>query len=58
MGGWKTWLGVAFVGVGAGLRQAGVNFEVPDLVTVANTVQAVGAALGLVGVAHKIEKNA
>ncbi len=49
MKGWKTWLGVVVIAVGAGLNAAGLN-------EIAETVMAVGAAIGVVGVSHKIEK--
>ncbi len=50
MKGWKTWLGVAVVAIGAGLNQAG-------MVELAQTVMAVGAAIGVVGIGHKLEKK-
>lgn len=50
MSGWKTWAGAAIVAVSAVLGYVGF----PDLATMALTI---GGALGLVGVAHKIEKN-
>lgn len=50
MSGWKTWLGVAVITIGAGLNAAGE-------VALAKTVMAVGMAIGVVGIGHKLEKN-
>lgn len=51
MGGWKTWAGAALVAAGA----VAEYFGYPE---VAKAVMAIGAALGLVGLGHKIEKAA
>ena len=49
MKGWKTYAGCAIVAGGAVLRYLGY-------VEIADMVMAVGASLGLIGVAHKVEK--
>lgn len=51
MKGWKTWAGVAIIGLSAGLEAAGYS-------EYAKILAMVGGALGLVGVGHKVEKNA
>ncbi|HWP84898.1 MAG TPA: hypothetical protein VNN17_06895 [Terriglobia bacterium] len=51
MRGWKTWTGAALIAAAAVLRYFGHGELADALLTV-------GAALGLVGVAHKIEKAA
>lgn len=50
MKGWKTWAGAALVAVSAVLGYVGESDLAQALLTV-------GAALGLVGVGHKIEKG-
>lgn len=50
MKGWKTWVGAGIVAAGAFVTALGY----PD---VGKAIVALGAALGLVGVAHKIEKT-
>jgi len=50
MKGWKTWAGAALIGVGAALKAMGYE-------QYAEIVLALGAALGLVGVGHKLEKS-
>ena len=49
MKGWKTWAGAALVGASAVLGFLGYS----ELAEMALTV---GGALGVIGVAHKIEK--
>ena len=49
MKGWKTWLGAALVGASAVVGYTG-NSEL------AKVLLALGAALGVVGIGHKIEK--
>ena len=51
MKGWKTWAGAGFMAAGAVLPYLGY----PEL---GAAVMKVGGALGVVGVAHKIEKAA
>lgn len=50
MHGWKTWIAAAVIGVSAVLRYKGAD-------AIADALLSLGAALGLVGVAHKIEKG-
>ena len=50
MHGWKTWLGAAFVAASAVLEFFGYHEYASALLTF-------GAAIGLVGIGHKIEKN-
>ncbi len=49
MKGWKTWSGAVIVAAGAVLEYLGY----PEI---AKTLMALGAALGLIGIGHKIEK--
>ena len=49
MKGWKTWAGAAIIGAGAILEYMGHG-------GVADALIMLGAALGLVGLGHKIEK--
>ena len=49
MSGWKTWAGAAIMGASAVLKFLGYD-ELAELVLV------VGTALGLIGLAHKVEK--
>ena len=49
MKGWKTWAGAALVGAAAAARALGYE-------AVSEVLLLVGASLGIVGVAHKIEK--
>lgn len=51
MKGWKTWAGAIVIGIGAGLDAAGYGQW-------AQVAMMAGAALGLVGIGHKIEKAA
>ena len=50
MKGWKTITGALIIGAGAALKFLGYD-------GIAETVMAVGGALGLVGVGHKLDKN-
>ena len=50
MGGWKVWAGAGIIAVSAILRYFGHE-------AIADAVITIGGALGLIGVAHKIEKN-
>ena len=54
MKGWKTWLGMSLVAVGTAMKA----FEgaVPELAVFSELLIGLGAALGGVGIAHKIEK--
>ncbi len=49
MTGWKTWGGAAVLAIAAGLEVRGYEQFAAALMTV-------GAALGMVGIGHKIEK--
>jgi hypothetical protein len=49
MGGWKTWLGAALVGLAAAARALGYE-------AISEVLLMAGAGFGLVGVAHKVEK--
>ncbi len=49
MKGWKTWAGAGVVGAGAILGFLGL----PEI---SKIVMSLGAALGIVGIGHKIEK--
>ncbi len=55
MKGWKTWTGAALASIG------GILKNLPDLFpgqeAVGEILLALGAALGGVGIAHKIEKG-
>ncbi len=50
MKGWKTWAGAAIIGAGAILNFLGL----PEF---GKIVMGLGAALGVVGIGHKIEKK-
>ena len=49
MSGWKTWLGAALVGCAAAARALGYE-------AISEVLLMLGAALGAVGIGHKIEK--
>ena len=49
MGGWKTWLGAALVGLAAAARALGYE-------AISEVLLMAGAALGIVGIGHKVEK--
>lgn len=59
MGGWKTW-----AGVGLTMLSGGVGAIVPAISdpgtaqTIVTIMQTVGVGLGMLGIGHKIEKNA
>lgn len=50
MGGWKTWMAAFIIGGGAIVTA----FGHPEI---AKVLYAIGGALGLVGIGHKIEKG-
>lgn len=50
MGGWKTWTGAFFVALGAVLTFLGYE-------ELSKAIMGLGAAIGVVGLGHKIEKN-
>jgi len=50
MGGWKTWTAAGIIGIAAVLEFFG-------RVEVGNALLMLGAALGIVGLGHKIEKS-
>ena len=51
MSGWKTWAAAIILGGSAAAKALGYE-------AVSEVLLLIGGALGLVGVAHKIEKNA
>lgn len=58
MTGWKTWTGAAIIAVAAGAEALGRAYpEYSWLSTASQTLLTLGAALGLVGVADKVEKS-
>lgn len=50
MKGYKTWIGVGFIFVSAGYKAIGYD-------EIAAIILTVGAAIGVVGLGHKLEKN-
>lgn len=55
MKGWKTWLGAGLVAIGGVLE--GMPEMFPGQEAVAKALLAIGAAIGAVGLGHKIEKS-
>jgi len=51
MGGWKTWAAAALIGGVAAAEYLGMDHDVGNLIL------GIGAALGIIGIGHKIEKT-
>jgi hypothetical protein len=56
MKGWKTWAGAAIIGFAGTLQFLDPSFPTIDMSKMAEVLLYIGGSLGLVGVAHKIEK--
>jgi hypothetical protein len=54
--GWKTWTGAVMVAIGGILQ--GMPELFPGQTSLATFLLSIGAALGGIGIAHKIEKAA
>ena len=58
MEGWKTWTGAAVIFLSGGLMSfADLLPQYYWLSSIAQAIMSAGAALGLVGLGHKVEKS-